>query len=870
MITAASIEANGWVLRVTHTSGPGSFASYALTPDTASKLVLNASHPGFAPAGGIAVATPRLRSIAATKPLRRPVNPASPTTPVIDETDLGGGAVRVRLALAEFVYPGDTLSLDALAGWRDGEGAASGVAVTNGSTLAAPPPVFRWADVPYQRHTGPFELELAAFAHHPNGLAPLAGVKFTVTDGVNTRTVWATALATSTRHGDGLRVYRATIDPGTAPALTAGLLRCDAELHPWLGAVRSTDPLGTRSMAGLQTLSFQTSAERPMAVAWDPAGTRYPPAFVMLDPVGGTATAAAGMVQGTLAAAKAVAVKALNVSTALQACYLANRGAPAANGQAALTRMTDNLAIVLPAGTSLLGTTAVTSGATSLEAWPMIVGDPENAAPRANCILQGPTTAPTLRLSRVRLANLRLELDTAALGTAVLAYHWADDIEMRGRAGRETTSAFMAAATGGAQFYTRCRVWRSGKGMAFGASGSRPFLIRGCEASRLMEGLAVLGNAWLSNAADPFAPAPASSTDSNATGGWGNGNTGVGDIGSQEDVIVAGNDLRAITRRAWVSASLSAAAAGTLHTSKRRLVFANNVCERIAAGASPEPFWSMGEDALASMRDNIVEGNSFAGERVNCMYSDPLPLTVADTNTQLNDALGNRLANNVFDWCATKHDDFSDPQTASVRGTSDGYRPQMVETWSVLYGVGFEGNVDLCRHAAAPNFRFEYFGRRGSQGVTPTPPGYADDRSRYGSDAGGGDYRPGVGSPLLGKGQRGSSDRDRLGTARAVPFAAGGLAGDAVAVLAPAAARSRGQSAMSALSWQTVLVAAAARHRSGAAIATLTWRGTLVPGDATSRTRAAAAFLGTDALALAAGRTLRVAAEARATGVGAG
>lgn len=865
MITAAAIEANGWVLRVTHTAGSGSFANYALTPDGTPKLVLGTSHPGFAVSGGQAVATPFGRSIVGTKPIRKPVNPASPTVPVIDETDLGGGLVVVRIALSDFVYAGDGgISLGVLAGWRSGEPAAAGVSVSNGSTLAAPSPIFRWADVPYQRRTGAFELEVVAFSHHPNGVAPLAGVRFTVTDGVSSKAYWTTALESSTRHGDGLRVYRVAVDPSAAPALNAGLLRCDAELHPWLGAMRSTDTAGTRSMTGLQTAGFATAAAVPFTVAWDPAGTRYPPAFVMLDPVGGTATASAAMVQPTLAGAKAVAAKALNVTTALQACYLANRGAPAANGQAALTRMTDNLSIVLPAGTSALGATAITSGPTSLEAWPQIIGDPDQATPRANCVLSGPSGATTLRVTRLRLAGLRLEMESVSLAGSGLSYIWADDLELRGKAGFETSSGYIAGSTTGAQFYTRVRSWRAGRGMNFGASGSRPYLIRACETSRRMEGLAVLGNRWIGNAEDPTAPAAGSSSDSNATGGWGGGGTGIGDIGSQEDVIVAGNDLRAITRRVWLPAALSAAVAGTPNTSRRRLVFANNVCERVSAGASPEPFWSMGEDQSSTMSYLIIEGNSFIGERVNCLYSDPLPVTVADTNTQLNQAFANRVANNAFDWCATKHDDFADPQTAGVRGTGDGYRPQMVDAWSVLHGVGFEGNVDLCRHASAPNFRFEYFGRRSVQASVSTQPGYASDRSRYGSDAGGGDYAPGAGSPLLGRGERASVDRDRAGGARVTPFAAGGMeraSGDVA--LVPAGARSASGAGFAATGWAGVLVPADAVSAGRCGASAFRWAGGLLPTSAASAQRAAAALLGSGAWRVNATHTRFVGAEPR-------
>ena len=132
-ITAAQVEANGWVLRLTFSGTPGTFSSYTLDPDGAPRLVLASSHAGFVKSAGTAVAGTLARSLIGTKPLRLPVNPADPNTPVLDETDLGGGLVQVRIALSEHIYATESgLALTALAGWRDGERAASGRAARAG------------------------------------------------------------------------------------------------------------------------------------------------------------------------------------------------------------------------------------------------------------------------------------------------------------------------------------------------------------------------------------------------------------------------------------------------------------------------------------------------------------------------------------------------------------------------------------------------------------------------------------------------------------------------------------------------------------------------------------------------------------------
>ena len=848
-ITAAAVEANGWVLRLTVTGSLGSFASYALDPDGSPRLLLASSHPGYTASAGIAIATPFVRSLAATRPLRRPVsatNAGVVAPSVVDETDLGAGSLQVRIALHEHVYATDTgLGLTALSGWRTGEGAAS-IAVTNNSTVAAPVPILRWGDTPYRRANGAFDLELMVFSHHPKGLQPAAGVRFTVTDGSNTKTVWATALTTSTKFGDNLRCYRATINAAAAPALTAGLLRCDAEVHPWLGAMRSTDAAGTRSMSGLGTAGFATMAQSPFVVAWDPAASRYGDRFVCVDPAG-TTTASAVTVAASWAAAKA-GTRAANLTTAIQAGYLNNRSLAAANGQPLKARSVDGLQIGLVAGTHPTpGATAITTGVTADESWLRVFGDPDNADSRANVVLQTAAGSQGFRLGRLMLANLTLEIGSNTLSSAFPTYWALDNIEVRGKAGQETNTVYPASAAPPANqavlWVTGCRYWRSGSAIQ-ASSGFRPGLVRASEFSRRADAITLLTSKWLVDATVTGAQT--------VSAGW---QQTLGDVGSQEDVMFAGNDFRSTTSRAWLPARLDAAKAGTAIDSIRRNVFANNLVERI--GSDPQPFWSMGEDDLTTMTYNIIEGNSFAGERSNLLYSDPLPATAAETDSQTNTALVNRVANNAFDWAATKHDTFDDPTSRSLRvAASDprahGYRPQAVGCWAALYGVGFDGNADFGRHGSAGNFQFEYFGRRSFQAVGGTPL-YASDRSKFGSNAGGGDYKPAAASLLIGRGLTAGSDRDRTNAVRPIPFSAGSSEGTLPVVLTPAGGIAPTRAQAPALGWGAVLAPARAAQPMRAAATLLGWSAALAPVAAGHPQRAGPAALGWSAALAPAG-----------------
>lgn len=812
-ITAASVEANGWVLRLTLSATLGSFANYVLDPGGTPRVALTSSHTGYIKSGGQAVSGNIARNFIGTKPLRLPVNPASPTTAVIDETDLGGGSIRVRIALTEHVYASDTaLSLTVLAGWRMGESAGSGIAVTNNSTVVAPVPIMRWALLPYGTTAGVFTVALFVASHHPLGFEPVAGVKFTATDGSNIKTVWTTQLSTDTSYGDGLRCYTASIDPATATALTAGLLRCDAEIYPWLGAMRSTDTAGTRSMANARTDGFAVDAASPWIIGFDPAGTRYGSQFAFVDPINGTITAAAGMVAATLAGAKAVAAasRPKDINTAIQAGYLANRTLAIANGQAASSRSIDGMQIVLAAGTHAVGSTAVTSGLTSAEIPLRIIGDPADSNPRANCIL--PTGANVIpRATRVMFQDMTAEIGVNAYCGA---YVLMDSVTVRGRSGSEssTSAAFSSAPAAGLWNLgmARTRWWRTAS--AIGAGNTRAGPVRACETSRGINScLIAVKNRLIPSAEDGFV----GTTVFPAYSGWGSPTL----AGQAEDIIIAFNDIRSLRGRAVAFAVLPAATAGTPNPSTRRQVFLGNVCERI--GADLSPFYGIGEDASATMSYNIIEANSFIGDRSNTFYSDPLPTTIAETNSQLNQAFVNRVANNVFDWLPTKQDDFSDPQSATLRGTAGGYRPQMIEAWSMLYGVGHEANVDT-RRTGTTLFPLEYSGPRSVAGYAGAiAPLYGDDRSILGlagaAALGGGNYRPASVSPLAARAVRGNGDVDGDGLIRRVPFTVGAFQAAAVD-MAPASVRSAMRAEGAVVAWGGALHPAGARHlqRAGA------------------------------------------------------
>ncbi|WP_439532091.1 hypothetical protein [Polymorphobacter sp.] len=800
-IISAAVESNGWVLQLVVSGGAGGFSDYALDPDAATPaVVVRSAHAGFVQAGGVAVPGSMARAIPATTALRLPVNPASPNTPVIDETDLGGGQRRVRLALANHVYATDTgVTLDVRAGWRSGEGAATGIAVTNGSTLAAPVPIFRWAELQFRVATGSFRLSLIVASHHPNGFQPVAGVKFTATDGVGMKTAWTTALGTETSYGDALRCYHVDIDPATATALTAGLLRCDAEVYPWLGAMRSTDPAGTRSMTDLRIVGRGSGAETPLVVGHDPAGDRYSSQWVYVDAANGTTLASAAMVATSLAGAKAVspASRPANVTTAMQALYLQNRTLPAANGGSSFSRSCDGARIVLAPGVSVYGTATVTSGQNTGEIPLIIQGDPDDSDPRANCILRSGTSAPTTRASRASWKDLTIEIGQATLQTSAV-FGWIDNCTVRGKAGFETSTSSLTNTghTAGTQAFSvvNSRWWRAGIGMD--TSQLRMGLIRNCEFSRLARGFAILTSRFIGLEDDTV-------SNQSAIGHL----PVTSDLGGREDVFFAYNDLRGVRTRAIQLSFPSAALAGTIWPSYRRNVILGNVFE-MQAPTGTQPFFAVGEGGVTSAHYNIIENNSFFGERVNAWYNDP----GACDSSQNGDLICNRQANNAYDRNATKHDNFLDGACAG--NGFGGYRPWLTGGWSAYMGVMHEGNWDGGRAASDIGaFRYWFRGLRSVQTTVATAPGVVDDRSVFGSNNGGGDYRPSAGSPLLGRMAGSNTDRDLNGNVRAVGSPAGAFEAAGMGLgLEPAPGRHGLASTAPGLSTAAGLVPADARH----------------------------------------------------------
>ena len=902
-ITLARIEANGWVLALTG-SWPAStankfwpFADYSLTPDNGAKVKLTIARPGYVRSAGTAVAATRTKTAIALRPLRLPVpyegvdgaghintaptfpavsNTASyiPTNIALDEID--NGSVRtVRIALSTRVYAGETLTLDVLAGWRAGEGAASAVVVTNNSSAVHAKPIVRPATVPLQVVRAPFRIDLEVVGHYPEGFDGVAGIRFWMTDGTNSTTPqWITGPSVSPLHGDLLKCWGFTVDPALGATLADGPCVVNYEVYPWTGALRACTTVGA-TQAAMLALATSTTCERGFPICYsskaaNAPGDRYPEAYVVFDPVAGTTVAAAAMVQLTYTAANyvAAAAKPKDLATAINAVLLANRTTSGGS-----LKSVDNAYLVCPKyvsalgdNTVLRGTTAVTTGLTNAETFLHIVGDPTltPAQARAQCRIDADAVAPsTQRGTRWHLANLTVGCSTQPLvrsGPNIIC--WEENLTKVALTPSAIGCSLDATTTAGnlRMFVTNLRV--TGCGNGFGTSvPSYPALLRNVQSDRHVGGMVVIGARYLAGVAQTASFL----------------NPCVNDAASGADVIWRGIDLRG-----WVSAGGNfpigvPVYTGGVRDATVRWALVNVVCE-LSGSTEISLLAPMDSQKVRDTSDGVFEGVSFIGGRINWLYDEPLVASVSDVSTLSNAATGNVWRNVYSDRNAAKSDVFGAPGVTTVRNTAAiaanaGYAAARTGTWPHLLGVDHFNVVDGFRFKAGTTGGAQPEGVGLGGRVNPVNnsdasntaacldwPKFTSDLStingyRGGATSGGGDYRPLPGSPLLGLATDANLDADVFGAARTIPFAIGAGEGAAVAVF-PAGARSTSRAGSPTLGWSASLAPAAARLSTRAASGGVLWATTLAPPRGGIATRVSSPAIGwTVTLATRSGRS---------------
>jgi len=241
----ATVSALGWELEVLFPSWtiPG---VYAPDPDGTPTITLTVTSKGFDNTGTLGTI---VRTVVVTDVLRKP----DPNETAQDEVDAAGDCT-TTFVLSDFIFAGDIVVMDTLAGWaQDGSGTPviaelfDTVTITNSSALTYSQikPVARWAmpEIGHYITSGTQHVELCAFSAYPqSGGKQVAAVKFTIDDGGgNTNTVTVTEATVSTLYSNdqhAVLVYEADLP---ISGLNDGAATIRAQVYPWVGGDTGTE-----------------------------------------------------------------------------------------------------------------------------------------------------------------------------------------------------------------------------------------------------------------------------------------------------------------------------------------------------------------------------------------------------------------------------------------------------------------------------------------------------------------------------------------------------------------------------------------------------------------------------------------------------
>ncbi len=410
----AAVRSDGWSLDLT-VEGFAVGASYAFglgtnNADLASaKLTLSLTSPGFDSSGN---STTRSRTVAGTKAVRLPY----PNQNSLNETSSGGNLV-VRVALSEPIYSGDTsVTLSALSGLVVNSGgagqssnAASGVVVTNSSTLGYPKVVGRWAWPGFERWTGDTLVEAVVFHHFGRDAKPVACVKFDATDALGNSAAQqvATSMGKTTRTGDAnvVSVYSATIPVSN---LTQGqVVTARFRAYPWIGD--STSVLD--SAVGADGIAAPAADLTPLMGFIDKNN-----ALAVYASVDGTNGSAGGAAASTAAAARLTPF--LTLAQALTALKARNNSVNSRN-------TLDNCYVLMQPGNYTGPGTFTGSNTVS---WCEVSADTTNGVTAAQVVFN--TAANTACNAYIKFANVTFSGTGAGMlrGNATTGQLWLDSV----------------------------------------------------------------------------------------------------------------------------------------------------------------------------------------------------------------------------------------------------------------------------------------------------------------------------------------------------------------------------------------------------------------------------------------------------------
>ncbi|HWP84676.1 MAG TPA: hypothetical protein VNN17_05770 [Terriglobia bacterium] len=474
---ASATAHNGWIAEIDidslGTGGTYNFgladSGYSRRNDPAgAKIVFTVTSPGYTTTG---TTTSIQRTVYGVWWMRK----AYPNQSQADES-VAGSTLTVRVVLSDYIYSGDTATVNIASGFYTQGGtpnnAATGMSVTVNSTQSYPKSVCRWATVPYQRVTGDFVVEAVCFHRHFQSYRPLAAVKFTCQDEAaptpNSATVtvnWMLPSPNSSQYGDRQTVltYAATIP---VSGLNQGdVLTCNFIAYPWVG--------NSGALVDTSSGASDNEALGPLLLLNDKNGT-YGGAFAVIDPVNGNNSTATTWVYATQSAAEsAYASSSANSYTTIGNAVQAIQSYNNAN----YSRNNPGGGVVLLTGNHTYPGTVPPTALNAQETWFTITR--LSSVAKSSAVINSLSVSNNLKAPLTRIYDISITATGSGSqlrGTAGVDQLWADSlsINLSSSAGIEIwkrafgTGNTVAALTGGfTHFSTNKSPWALLRGNEF-------------------------------------------------------------------------------------------------------------------------------------------------------------------------------------------------------------------------------------------------------------------------------------------------------------------------------------------------------------------------------------------------------------------
>jgi hypothetical protein len=644
-IKNVSINADGWTADITVSNFGlgGAQASYQLDPQAFAGLSFSVNGTGFTETGAV---TEVVRNIVATRVLREPY----PTQGDLQQTVSGEDLV-VRVALSDQVFAGETLTLDARAGFVTLV-SAQGTLVSasaddlptlnnSGLSIAQTAPIAQFSTPDRQVVTNVLNVEVVAASMFAKPGDPVASVRFIVTDQHGGRVEQLVGTqAVSTWGADDARSILSYAAAISTDGLRDGdLLTVRAEILPHIGAAVSSGPSNGPNPIGFTDQVFRL----------DKSGT-FGRAYAYVDP-----EVAAGASSVSTVAAQAAATPFRTIGEALVATQLFNA---AQFGRANV----DNAEIRLTEGIhTWIGSAVTAQSVIGRDSWVTITSDP--ATTRDRVVITGALDGRnnTAFADYVKIENVTLDRTPMGASTRPIANGdaadrlWLHNVTFDGNDHR-------------ANSFLQGQVWVTQSdlndiGRAFASSGAIPnvYKLRGVTADSatdtLISGHVLLGSIT-QNMITSLPNSPVLPTSSGSFIGF--------------------NLMTDSANATFIDVA-------RLHEVRGIAIVGNT----LTTGAAVQPAVSLSGDGHLHPVSNLVfHDNAVTGARVNVGYND-----VRDQN-HLKVLFS--LEGNTLQQLNTKHDVFA----ADTDNTG---------AWSVLYGVGFSNNTILSTPASR-NFNLEFDG----------------------------------------------------------------------------------------------------------------------------------------------------------------